>query len=361
MKKLFLFLGVIISFNSFAQKNPEIYTLEYENKLKQEVIEQSGTGFAIPIDEIILIYSKSEDFEKVQIVKSFGNSTSFLVIPFLENCLLYEKSEEIKSQAANSLSNIKAVNSLPSLIKATNDKSLSVRLRVGLALAHLGEKQYSYKTLSKIWNKANWKEKLSCNLGFFEISNKKSINKLIIALNDENEYVAVSSAIYLAQLGYHSISFASLKKLSDNPNKSIRNAVIRGLAYIGNTESLELIKTFINDSNYQVRQRANNVLKEYGVKVDNVKSSYRNIRTTYDAQAAADYADLWWDGRNPAYYDYGTNDCSNFTSQCLIAGGLDFSDGTNGSGYGVDSWGAMYNVDHLDLNLLNYQSISWPS
>ena len=82
MKKLFLFLGVIISFNSFSQKNPEIYTLEYENKLKQEVIEQSGTGFAIPIDEIILIYSKSEDFEKVQIVKSFGNSTSFLKIAY---------------------------------------------------------------------------------------------------------------------------------------------------------------------------------------------------------------------------------------------------------------------------------------
>jgi len=49
----------------------------------------------------------------------------------------------------------------------------------------------------------------------------------------------------------------------------------------------------------------------------------------YDSAAAVAYAEKWWDGRNPAYYDYSDEggDCANFVSQCLIAGGLDLSAG----------------------------------
>ncbi|MBE1555083.1 amidase domain-containing protein [Sporosarcina limicola] len=40
----------------------------------------------------------------------------------------------------------------------------------------------------------------------------------------------------------------------------------------------------------------------------------------YDREAAVRYADTWWNGRNPAFPSFDV-DCTNFVSQCLLAGG----------------------------------------
>jgi parallel beta-helix repeat protein len=45
----------------------------------------------------------------------------------------------------------------------------------------------------------------------------------------------------------------------------------------------------------------------------------------YNPSDAISYAEIWCNGRNPDYNDYGTADCANFVSQCLIAGGLDLN------------------------------------
>ncbi|MEI6449207.1 MAG: amidase domain-containing protein [Actinomycetes bacterium] len=45
-------------------------------------------------------------------------------------------------------------------------------------------------------------------------------------------------------------------------------------------------------------------------------------RVTYDRSAAAAYADQWALGNNPRYWSSPDNDCANFVSQCLAAGGL---------------------------------------
>lgn len=44
---------------------------------------------------------------------------------------------------------------------------------------------------------------------------------------------------------------------------------------------------------------------------------------TYNRKAALDYAAKWSLSRNPAYYDFSDigGDCTNFISQCLLAGG----------------------------------------
>jgi len=44
------------------------------------------------------------------------------------------------------------------------------------------------------------------------------------------------------------------------------------------------------------------------------------IPTYYNRQAAVQYARTWWNGRNPRYPDF-EDDCTNFISQCLRAGG----------------------------------------
>lgn len=43
-------------------------------------------------------------------------------------------------------------------------------------------------------------------------------------------------------------------------------------------------------------------------------------RGIYDRQKAVQYANLWWNTYNPAYRHF-TDDCTNFISQCLRAGG----------------------------------------
>jgi hypothetical protein len=43
---------------------------------------------------------------------------------------------------------------------------------------------------------------------------------------------------------------------------------------------------------------------------------------TYNPLKAIQYADKWWNKRNPGFLSYGFGDCANFVSQCLIAGGL---------------------------------------
>jgi hypothetical protein len=90
---------------------------------------------------------------------------------------------------------------------------------------------------------------------------------------------------------------------------------------------------------------------------------------TYNSQAAIDYADYWWDGRNTMngvksqasynliwgtpYDNYTTlgGDCANFVSQCLIAGGLDLSTGTDGNGSGVKSDGCITGVSEIVTHL----------
>lgn len=45
-----------------------------------------------------------------------------------------------------------------------------------------------------------------------------------------------------------------------------------------------------------------------------------DLRFEYDRQKAVQYANRWWNSYNPAYKQF-ENDCTNFISQCLRAGG----------------------------------------
>lgn len=42
----------------------------------------------------------------------------------------------------------------------------------------------------------------------------------------------------------------------------------------------------------------------------------------YDRDRAVRYAEQWWSGYNPAFRSF-QDDCTNFISQCLFAGGMD--------------------------------------
>ena len=67
---------------------------------------------------------------------------------------------------------------------------------------------------------------------------------------------------------------------------------------------------------------------------------------SYSPSAAVNYALTYCRNYNPDYNSYPGVDCANFVSQCLIAGGLDFSDC-----YGRDTKGAIPWVDNLKVCL----------
>ena len=88
-------------------------------------------------------------------------------------------------------------------------------------------------------------------------------------------------------------------------------------------------------------------LPNISIGITNASIAYAS--SSYDVQAAVNYAETWWDGRNPAYYDYVGYDCANFVSQCLIAGGLNLGAYPN-----TDSYGCIPSCDNLNDYLVNY-------
>ena len=76
---------------------------------------------------------------------------------------------------------------------------------------------------------------------------------------------------------------------------------------------------------------------------------------SFNTAAAVTYAENWWNQRNTTqYHDYGSVDCANFVSQCLIAGGLNLRE----SPY-VDSWGCIPSCDNLHSYLVNYVGVRY--
>ncbi len=47
----------------------------------------------------------------------------------------------------------------------------------------------------------------------------------------------------------------------------------------------------------------------------------------YDRVRALRYAELWWDGYNPSFAKFESDDCTNFVSQCLLSGTVRMTDG----------------------------------
>lgn len=74
----------------------------------------------------------------------------------------------------------------------------------------------------------------------------------------------------------------------------------------------------------------------------------------YDRLAAVQYAEKWWNKRNPAYKNFDDN-CTNFISQCLHAGSAPMRGYPNrGSGWWMQnhSWSYSWTVAHSMKNFL---------
>lgn len=72
-------------------------------------------------------------------------------------------------------------------------------------------------------------------------------------------------------------------------------------------------------------------------------------RFSYDRRKAVQYAERWWNDANPAYRFFEVNDCTNYISQCLRAGGAPMRGQPNrskGWWYSGESWSYSWAVAH---------------
>ncbi|MFV3011076.1 amidase domain-containing protein [Clostridium botulinum] len=70
----------------------------------------------------------------------------------------------------------------------------------------------------------------------------------------------------------------------------------------------------------------NNYAQEYKSMINRKGNEMHSKRYSgYNSNLAVEYAKKWAKGRNPNYKDWGDNDCNNFVSQAVYAGGIPIS------------------------------------
>lgn len=77
--------------------------------------------------------------------------------------------------------------------------------------------------------------------------------------------------------------------------------------------------------------------------------SNERSRQYYDRREAVRYAERWWNDSNPNYPYFEDNDCTNYISQCLRAGGIPMVGQPNrnkGWWMGEDNWSFSWSVAH---------------
>ncbi|WP_018664123.1 amidase domain-containing protein [Heyndrickxia acidiproducens] len=80
------------------------------------------------------------------------------------------------------------------------------------------------------------------------------------------------------------------------------------------------------------------------------------IAYTYDRLKAVQYAERWWNSFNPAYKSF-TDDCTNYISQCLHAGGAPmrgYPDRSKGWWMRNNNWSYSWTVAHSLKTYLQY-------
>lgn len=246
-------------------KNPatSMYSLRYENKLRENLYEQNQKKYASNVKMEVLVRDliSNDEEQRLNAIKIIGLIPENNQITRIENLLLNDSSFSVRIECAKSLRILKSIVSIPALIKASNVDDVQLRLEIALTLASLGEKKESIKMLNDLGQTGERNIILDTHLGYLYLATNEAVKKLKIDLSDTNSYVSVDAAIILAELGYFKDAYPVLKSKLLDSDKFIRMAALRGLAYIGNTMAIKLIRSMLNDSEQLVRSRSELILK----------------------------------------------------------------------------------------------------
>jgi HEAT repeat protein len=247
-------------------KAAKVYSLENDLKYEKSLLSRQQEKLTGKVDLRETGRNLNSNYYRirVQAIEILGYFPGNEFIPVIENLLLNDSSAEARCQSAKSLRMLESKASVPQLIQALNDRDTNVKIFSALGLACLGEKEKCSEAVNKLWNNGNKNAPLySCHQIFLYLNTPDAVDKLKFDLKNSDGYIAIDAAIILAQLGHSTEPFPFLENSLKDKNASIRRAAMRGLAYLGDQRSLNLIKSMKNDEDNLVRERATSILKNF--------------------------------------------------------------------------------------------------
>ncbi len=102
----------------------------------------------------------------------------------------------------------------------------------------------------------------------------------------------------------------------------------------------------LSDQEISMEGRIEEFIEFKGEELSDEKEQAAPYRATYDRRKAVQYAERWWNDYNPQYQKF-ENNCTNFISQCLRAGGAEmhgFSNRSKGWWYSGNNWSYSWSV-----------------
>jgi HEAT repeat protein len=247
---------------SRSNKNP--FSLEEDLKFEQSIINTERTKLLKSITPMQLmpdLKGKNQEL-KIRAIQLMGYVADEKGRKEIEDLLLSDGSDEVRIACARALVVMRTPNSKYSLIKALKDRNEEVRIWSAITLSLIGEKIESFKFFANYYSNGYSIPYSSCHIGFLYIGTDATRNYLLRDTNNPNLNISVGAAIILAQLGFHSDAFPVLKNHLTNSDKYIRMAALRGLAYIGDSPSLQLVQFMINDEEPLVKERATSIVEK---------------------------------------------------------------------------------------------------
>ena len=244
-----------------------MYSYDADIKTKNEFIQAERIKIIGNWDSLKVFEGlKSSDIDvRMNSVRILGWIPANDKISELEKLLLIDTSSEVRIMCAKSLALLGSYSAQDALIKTLHDKDKSLVLEAAMALASLGEKEKCLGVFQSLWTNADRRTKLQINLSLLNIANSEAIVFLKTTLNDADPFVSVSAAIVLSEIKQYEFAFPTLKQKLNDPDRYVRMAALRGLAYIGNENSIQLIKGKLSDTDKLVKERSIEILKTSGL------------------------------------------------------------------------------------------------
>jgi len=262
-----LMVFCLMATSASAQLKQRRFSLENDKQQLKEMIKQERSKVInqTNADKLRKGLKSSNMLERMHAVELMGFFPESNLNNDVENLLLKDDSPEVRQKCAETLQLIGDKKSVPALVSALDDSDDGVVQLSALALASLGEKEKCSAAVRKIWKKGSKDTPYySCHFIFRDLGTPEAIDNLVYDTNNEDPYVAVNAAICLAQMGQSGKAFSALKKALKDEDFYVRMAGLRGLAYIGDAASMELIKAQANDGHEFVRERVVQILEDLG-------------------------------------------------------------------------------------------------
>jgi HEAT repeat protein len=217
------------------------------------------------INNILLEAQNANEGKRLEAIEKLGYINNEKGRILLEKYVLKDSSIDIRLECIKSLGVLQSVKSKNTLILALKDTVQNIKIYAAFALALLGEKEECFKVFKELWNKNENVPYYSCHQGFLYIGTPEVKPFLIQDLQNKDQFVAIDAAIILAEIGYGEDAIPFIKKSLEHSDKYMRMAALRSLSYIGDNNSINLIKSMTADEDNLVRERTTSILKAYNI------------------------------------------------------------------------------------------------